>query len=153
MKIKLATLNDIGQICSLNHEFWHHNADLQPEYYKETKESGEYPKDVINNENSDIFLAVEEDKIVGLIHVKESQTLPYDSIVQHKYAEVIDLIVTKSYRRKGIGSQLMNVAKEWSKMRNLDYIELFVLSNAKNENLFYEHYGFDIVSHTMRYKL
>jgi len=47
----------------------------------------------------------------------------------------------------------MNVAKEWSKMRNLDYIELFVLSNAKNENLFYEHYGFDIVSHTMRYKL
>ena len=125
MKIKLATLNDIESISLLNHEFWCYNADLQHEYYKKAKESGDYPKNVIINEDSDIFLAVENDKIVGLIHVRESQILPYASIVQHKYAEVIDLIVTETYKRKCIGSLLINAAKKWSKLRNLDYLELF----------------------------
>lgn len=150
MDIRLATLNDIEQICQLYNEFFDYNAELQPEYYKAVKESGGYPKSVIENEESDIFLAVENDTVIGFIHVREAQTPPFDSIVPHKYAEVIDLIVTALCRKKGIGAKLMNAAKQWGKTRNLDYIELFVLSDAKGEFLFYKHEGFDTVSHTMR---
>lgn len=150
MDVKVATHNDIEPICQLYNEFFAYNARLQPEYYKAGNESGEYPKSVIEGEGSDIFLAVENDKIVGFIHVREAQTPTFDSIVPHKYAEVIDLIVTAPCREKGIGSKLMDAAKQWCKRRNLDYIELFVLSNAKSEFLFYEHEGFVTVSHTMR---
>jgi len=153
LEIRLATLNDIAPICQLYREFWLYNADLQPKYYKEATENGDYPKSVIINENADIFLAVENDVIMGLIHIREAQTLPYAPIVQHKYAEIVDFIVSAPYRRKGIGNQLMDAAKEWSKKRKLDYIELFVLTEAKGEISFYEKYGFGAASHNMRYTL
>ena len=153
MDIRLATLNDIEPICKLYHEFWCYGAGLQPKYYKEAHDSGEYPRNTITIDASDIFVAESNSEIVGFIHVRESKTSPYDAIVQYNYAEIIDFIVTAPHRRKGVGLLLMNAAKEWSVSRNLDYIELFVLSDAKGEKNFYEQYGFDDVSHTMRYPL
>lgn len=150
MEIRLATLSDIKPICQLYNEFFACNAGLQPEYYKAGEEKGGYPKSVITSECDDIFLAVKNNTVVGLIHVREAQTPPFNSIVPHKYTEVIDIIVTASYRKRGIGSMLMDAAKQWSKTRNLDYIEILVLSDAKGEFLFYEHEGFVTVSHTMR---
>jgi len=153
MEIRLAVLNDIEPICELYTEFYAYNANLQPNYYNAVIEPGGYPQSTIESESADIFVAVENDIIVGFIHVREVQTLPYDPIVQHKYAEIVDLIVTASYRRKGIGSALMEAVKNWSKVRNLDYVEFFVLAEASGEIQFYEHENFKTVSHTMRYTL
>ena len=153
MEIKLATLNDIQSICELLNEFWFYNANLQPEYYKAGKELGNYPEGVIKSETADIFIAVDNGKSVAMVIVREAQTPPYAPIVQHKYAEIVDFIVTSSHRQKGIGSLLMNAVKEWGKARGLDYIELFVLSNANEGKLFYENEGFETVSHNMRCKL
>ena len=69
MEIRLATLDDIASICRLYHEFWQYNADLHPVYYKAGTESGGYPKNTITSEKSDIFLAVENNTIVGFIHI------------------------------------------------------------------------------------
>ena len=150
MEIRLATLDDIEPICLLYHEFWQHNADLQPVYYKAGVEHGGYPKSTITNDKSDIFLAVKNNVILGFIHIREAQTPPFDAIIQHNYAEIIDFITTAEYRKKGIGSKLMEAAKQWARERNLDYIELFVLLEAEDEFHFYEHKGFVTVSHNMR---
>lgn len=150
MEIRLATLSDIDPICRLYEEFFAYNAGLQPKYYKAGKEAGEYPKSVIASEDSDIFIAVENGEARGLIHVRQARTPPFEAVAPHKYAEIVDLIVTAARRRKGAGSMLMDAAKQWSRARNLDYIELFVLSDAKGEFLFYEREGFVTVSHTMR---
>ncbi|MCL2517495.1 MAG: hypothetical protein FWF15_02915, partial [Oscillospiraceae bacterium] len=96
MEIRLAVLNDIEPICELYTEFYAYNANFQPQYYNAVIESGGYPLSTIENESANIFVAVENDIIVGFIHVREAQALPYDPIVQHKYAEVVDLIVTAS---------------------------------------------------------
>jgi len=150
---RLAAINDIDSIRRLNQEFWLYNAALQPEYYQEAEDNGEYPKGVITADDADIIIAEENGKVIGLVHVRQAETPPYPPIVQHRYAEIVDLVVTASHRRKGVGSMLMNAAKKWSKERGLEYIELFVLSNAKGEKAFYEDFGFDTVSHTMRYSL
>ena len=150
MEIRVAGLNDIEKICELYNEFFAYNADLQPEYYKAGKESGGYPKSVIESETADLFVAADNYNVVGFIHVREMQTPPYGSIIEHRYAEVVDLIVTAQYRRQGIGSSLMDAVKEWSRTRYLDYIELFVLAEASGEIQFYEHEDFKTVSHTMR---
>ena len=99
MEIRLATLNDIDAIRLLNEEFWKYNAKLQPDYYVEAKDPGDYPRSVIDSEDADLILAVDNEIVVGLIHVKETNTLPYAPIVRHRYAEVIDFIVTASRRR------------------------------------------------------
>jgi ribosomal protein S18 acetylase RimI-like enzyme len=151
--MRVAGYDDISGICLLNEEFWRYNAKLQPDYYCPSNDNGTYPKSVMESEDSDLIIALEEEKIVGLIHVRESKTLLYDTIVQHRFAEVVDFIVTESHRRIGIGLMLMDAGKEWSKDRNLEYIELFVLSEAVGEKLFYEKEGFKTVSYNMRYEL
>ena len=150
MEIRVAALNDIEPICQLYNEFFAYNASLQPVYYKAGKETGRYPKSIIASEDSDIFIAVDDGKIVGFIHIRETQTPPFDPIVQYKYAEIIDFIVTEAYRNKGVGSKLIGITKEWARTQKLNYIELFVLSNAEDEYRFYEHKDFVTVSHTMQ---
>ena len=153
MEIRLAALDDVEPICLLYNEFFEYNASLQPEYYKSGIERGGYPESVIKDAKSDIIVAVESGAIVGFIHIRQMHTPPFDSLVQHTYAEINDFITTAKYRRMGIGTELMNAAKQWAVERSLGYIELFVLSNAKNEVRFYEHNEFETVSHTMRCQL
>lgn len=150
MEIRLVTLDDIAAICRLYEEFFAHNSGLQPSYYRAAAETGGYPKSTMEDNAADIFVAVENRELVGFLHIRESKTPPFDAFVPHRYAEVIDFITTAAHRGKGIGTMLMDAAKQWAKARNLDYIELFVLSEATEETRFYQHKGFVPVSQTMR---
>jgi len=150
MEIRPATHNDIDQICQLYNEFFAYNAIMDPVYCRAGKETGEYPKTVIEDIGSDLIVAVENDKLTGFIHIKEGRTPPYDALKQNHYAQIIDFIVTEKHRQKGIGKKLMDAAKEWAIKRDLDYIELFVLQGAKNEHRFYENNDFVTVMQTMR---
>jgi ribosomal protein S18 acetylase RimI-like enzyme len=153
MKIELATLNDLEAICALYEEFYAYHANMQPIYYKNVIESGRYPKSAINSEKSDIFIAVENNIVVGFALVNEQETPPYECFVPHKYAELDGIIVAPSYRSKGIGASLINAAKQWAMMRELDYIELKVLFQNLKAMSLYEQEGFQTVSRTMRFTL
>jgi len=150
MKTRLATLSDIEAICPLLEEFFAYNAGLQPMYCRADNERGEYPKSVIESDNADFLLAARSDTVVGFVHISEVETPPFGSIVPHRYAEIVGFMVTASHREQGVGSELMEAAKQWSKARNLDYIELAVLTNAREARRFYEQKKFGTVLHTMR---
>ena len=153
MVVRLATLNDIEALCPLLTEFFAYNAELQPAYCNADNECGEYPRAVIESDDSDFLIAVEGDAVIGFIHINQMKTAPYGSIVPHDYAEIMAFMVTASLREQGVGSLLIEAAKEWSIERNLDYIELISLSNAQEANDFYDHKGFAIVSHIRRYTM
>jgi len=153
MEVRCAVHNDIAQICLLYNEFFAYNAEKDPVYCRAGKESGEYPKSVIDSDSSDLIVAVDNDDVIGFIHIKEGRTPPYDALMQNHYAQIIDFIVTAEHRKKGIGTKLMDAAKEWANKRNLDYIELFVLQRAKDEHRLYEHNEFVTVMQTMRHML
>lgn len=153
MEIRLAKTNDIPEICGLYNEFFIYNSTQQPQYYKMAVEEGSYPKSVLGNNTEDIYVAVDNNNIIGLIHITEESTPPYDCFVQHRYATIIDLFVTKNNRNKGVGGLLLESAKQWAKTRKLDYIELNVLSENENGMQFYCHERFKSVSQVMRYTL
>jgi ribosomal protein S18 acetylase RimI-like enzyme len=153
MEIRIATLNDIEALCPLLTEFFAYNADLQPMYCHADIESGEYPKNMIESDNSDFLIAVENDTVLGFIHINQMKTPPYGSIVPHNYAEIMAFMVTTSHRKRGIGSKMIEAAKQWSKDRNLDYIELISLANAKEAINFYDNKDIVTVSHIRRYTL
>ena len=153
MKIRLAESNDIPQICGLYHEFFIYNSIQQPQYYKKGIEKGSYPKNVIENNSEDIFVAIESNVIIGFMHITEESTPPYDCFVKHRYANIIELFVTKNHRNKGVGGLLIESAKLWAKARELDYIELNVLVENENGIQFYSHKEFKAVSQVMRYTL
>lgn len=153
MRIRLAEANDISEICGLYNEFFIYNSDQQPQYYKMAIEKGSYPKSVVENDTEDIYVAVDNNVIIGFIHIAEESTPPYDCFVQHRYATIIDLFVTKNDRNKGVGGLLLESAKQWAKARELDYIELNVLTENQNGIQFYSHEKFKAVSQVMRYTL
>ena len=153
MTIRLAMPNDVEQLCRLYNEFFAHNADLAPDYFRAGTESGSYPKSTIDSESADIFVATEDNTIVGFLHIREAQTPPYDAFIPRKYAVIIDFFVTAPYRKQGIGTMLMDSAKQWAAARKLDYIELSVSSSPKGAYEFYRQKDFAAVSYTMRYPL
>ena len=153
MEVRLATMNDIDALCPLLTEFFAHNARLQPMYCIADNETGVYPKTIIESDNSDFLIAVDNEIIIGFIHINQMKTPPYGSIVSHEFAEIMAFMVTASHRKQGIGGMLIEAAKQWSKERNLNYIELISLINAEEANSFYDKKDFTTVSHIRRYPL
>jgi len=153
MVIRVAMENDIEALCPLLTEFFAYNAALQPMYCTDAVETGEYPKSIIESDDSDFIIAIEEDIVVGFIHINQMKTPSYDAIVPHSYAEIMAFMVTASFRKKGIGSKLIDFAKQWSRERNLDYIELMSLVNAEEANKFYDNKDFTSVSYIRRCSL
>ena len=47
-------------------------------------------------------------------------------MVQHKYAYLMDIIITEGQQGKGFATALMDEARRWALGRKLDYIELSV---------------------------
>lgn len=150
IEIRIATVDDIEMICTVLNEFFAHNEELQPTYFRADIERGEYPESIIENDSADFLVALRDNTVLGLIHISQMKTPPFGSVVPYNYAEINVFMVTASQRKKGIGTKLMGMAKQWSKVRNLDYIELAVLRNAKDAFRFYEQSNFDTVMHTMR---
>jgi ribosomal protein S18 acetylase RimI-like enzyme len=153
MTIRKAARNDIPAICTLYHAFFAHNAELQPSSYRSAEESGKYPEHVIASELSVLFLAVEASEAIGFIHVEEETTPPYGSLVAHKYAAVVELFVSPAFRREGIGTALLQAARQWAGERTLDYLELSVLPEAADAQRLYQKEGFHPVSFRLRSSL
>lgn len=153
MEIRLAETNDLSDLCGLYNDFFVYNAGQQPQYYKQATETGKYPQSVIDSHTEDIYIAVDNHAVIGLIHISEEKTPPYDCFVQHRFAEVVDLFVKDNFRGKGVGAQLLEAAKQWAKSRKLDYLELNVLAENEIGIGFYNHEDFKAVSQIMRYTL
>jgi len=151
--IRLATLDDVATIAKMYEEFFAFHAGLQPDYFKEAEEHGDYPKSTIESETADLIIAEIDGNIAGFTHVTENKSLPYDCIVQYKFAVCMDLYVSPAYRKMGVGTELMNAIKEWAKKRKLDFVEIKVLVGNDNAIRLYEREGYSEIYHTMRCKL
>ncbi len=152
IEYRKANLDDVEQIKYLYEEFFSHNANQQPAYYKAAIESGKYPTYIIKSENEMLFVADNNGKIIGLIHTSEDKTPPFDCYISQSFVIIVDLYVLPEYRKQGIGTELLNKVKFWSTEREVDYIELNVLSVNENAIKLYKNAGFKLVSHIMRYR-
>ncbi len=153
MEILTATHIHINKISNLYEQFFAYNANQLPDYFRKAGEKGDYPKSVIESDNEELFIAVENDTVVGLLHISEDKTPPFPCYVPYNYAVIIDLFIISDYRNQGIGTLLLDNAKQWAQNRNLSYIELSVLKNNVEGIRFYEREHFEEISRVMRYRL
>ncbi|WP_225220772.1 GNAT family N-acetyltransferase [Bacillus norwichensis] len=128
-------------------------SNFQPKYIKPAKQDVEFIRKIINEKDSDILIAEIDNCTVGFLLIQELMTPSYTCLVKYKYAYITDIIVGTKYQDQGIGSALLLEAKKWAENRNLDYLELNVLSENIGAITLYEKRGFKDVSHTMRYEL
>ena len=150
MEILTATHAHIGQISALYERFFAYNAAQQPEFYRTAREKGEYPLSVIESETEELFVAVENEAVMGILHISEKHTPPFPCYVPYRYAEIIDLFIAPDYRGQGIGVSLLDRARAWAKDRNLSYLELSLLKNNVDGVRFYEREHFQETTCVMR---
>lgn len=153
MKIKIATVNEIPEIECLYQELFIEMSTLQPKYIKPAKQDVTFIRNTINHKDSDIIIAAIDNQTVGFLLIQETTTPSYSCIVEHQYAFIVDIIVGSHYQNQGIGSALLSEAKKWAKKRQLDYVELNVLSGNIGAIALYEKQGFQDMSHIMRLEL
>ena len=149
--IREATIDDFLAIAPIARESQELHAQAHPTIFANDTPgfSEDYLRQLVENEQSDAFVAEEDGHIVGyaILHV---QPLSYLDIFQPQIiASISDIAVTAPVRRKGIGQLLFEAAQKWAKSRNADRLELTVWEFNKNAIAFYERNGMEILARTM----
>ena len=94
--------------------------------------------------NSDLDLAIEDNRAIGLIMGTIPKYDKYDYLDYKcpKRGEITELIVTSKTRSKGVGKALINKIEEYFKSLGCEYVLVDVFAYNKNAIKFYENKGY-----------
>ena len=100
--------------------------------------------DEVRENNGKCFLAVENDKAIGLIMGTLGSYDKFDYLDYKcpKYGEITELIISKSVRSNGIGQQLMQKMEEYFKSVGCEYVHLDVFAYNESAINFYRKQGY-----------
>lgn len=98
----------------------------------------------VNENYGKCFLAIENDKAIGLIMGTIIKYDEYDYLDYKcpKEGEITELIVTSKIRSKGVGQALMNKMEEYFKSVGCEYILVDVFAYNENGIKFYDKQGY-----------
>ncbi len=150
MIIRAAQAKDLEGICKLYEILFSEMAAFQPYYFQNGEQDMDFVKRVIEEEKSDILVAVEDENVCALALVMEEMTPAYGCLVPHHYAHLVDIVTDPGYRGRKIGKALLDGVKNWAKNRELAYIELDALSDNSRAIRMYEREGFGEKMRTFR---
>jgi ribosomal protein S18 acetylase RimI-like enzyme len=104
---------------------------------------------IITSDDSEIFVAEVAGKLAGLIEVYVRQDPDEATLVQHQYAELQSLMVLAPFRRNGIGTGLVEVARRWAREKGATEMRLGVWEFNEAAREFYETVGFKTLKRRM----
>ena len=90
--------------------------------------------EMLKRGNYQIFVACDGDKVVGYIGCVSY--LAFE--LENEGMKIIALAVSKEYRRKGIGTQLLKTAEQWAKENNIEVVLLNSGLPRVDAHAFYE---------------
>lgn len=98
----------------------------------------------VKNNNGKCYIAVDNDKAVGLIMGCVFQYDEYDYLDYKcpKRGEITELVVSNNVRSKGIGNMLISKMEEYFKSLGCEYILVDVFAYNENAIKFYDKNGY-----------
>ena len=143
MEIRAAVPEDIPSLLALYKGLFAEAAQIQPYNFRPAEQSEEFLKQVMADPSSALLTAVSEGKPVGFALLRELRTPSAPCLTPHRFAALEDLAVAPELRGVGVGSSLLDAAKDWARSRGLDYLELNVLAENTQAKRLYERNGFE----------
>lgn len=130
MQIRLAHELDYEELIKLYNDF------IVEDRY--SRHDGDSFKKALNNPNNFIYVAKDENKLVGFASFSIRDVIRYPRPI----AELDELFVSSDYRKKGLGKDLMKIVED--KARALNCYRLYIESSYKHEiaHKFYEAQGY-----------
>lgn len=148
MKIRKATKKDSILLAGLWNEFEKSQDKLRKKEIKSFEKRISNPlnlmkkdiKDILNKTNHAIFIAEVEKKPIGYIDIsiKRNPSLYFIK----KFGRIHYIYVKKSFRKKGVASELIKIADKWFKKKGVKDITLSVLFNNKKAYNIYKKRGY-----------
>ena len=132
--IKKATVADSAKIGEV--------FDLYRQFYKKIPNktlSIEYIKERLSNKESTIFFVEVNNICMGIVQLY----ITFDSLELAKKIVLYDLFVKSEYRKKGIGTMLMNTSKDFAEKNNISGIELSTAMTNSTAQSLYESLGYE----------
>lgn len=135
MKIEIASLNDIPDLCRLLDSLFAQEAEFAPDRKKQ--ETG--LRTIINNNNiGDILVAREDNRIIGMANLLYTVS----TAIGGRVALLEDMVVAENRRSQGIGSILLAHAVRHAKEKQCLRITLLTDGDNHPAHQFYKNNGF-----------
>lgn len=130
IKADLPHLSDVARLFDLYRQFY----ECPPDHDLATR----FIKERMENSESDIFLAINENSACGFVQLYPS----FCSVQAIKIYILYDLYVDADNRKSGVGEKLMNRATQWAKENNAARLDLLTANTNKIGQHLYEKLGY-----------
>jgi ribosomal protein S18 acetylase RimI-like enzyme len=100
--------------------------------------------DKVGNDKGKIFVAEEQDKLIGFIAGAIPNEDPDDALDHYpaKEGSIIELVISQEYHGQGTGRALMEKMEEYFREKNCEYIRVGCFAQNTNTHAFYEKRGY-----------
>ncbi len=149
--IRVADKKDINELTELYQQLVEHEYSLDLPYKDMLKPFGDRLNDMItrlDNLGTDKytwFVACVENKSIGCLRVRKVTPFQLDREV----AEILDIIVDKNFRNRGVGNRLMQRAFQWGKDNNLSGAVIGAMEHNYGALNFYDKLGMYTTGRTL----
>lgn len=145
MPVRESKETDLEAVCQLSNEInANHHSHMPHDFVKPdgTNRDAPYWLGFMSKGNSAVFVAEENDVVIGAVAVSVSVSASYPFITSRPRACIATIVVAESYRGKGIGRELMSAAEAYAKEKGAADIKLEVMAFNSNALDFYRELGY-----------
>ncbi len=149
--VRRADLRDVESIQRLFDQGDAYHAAMLPHVFREGSKGRPdiLIASVIQDGDSDYLIATVESRVVGFLDIRESVTPDFPMFVPKRFALVENMVVDEGHRGKGIGTRLLEEARDWAHSRGLSSIQLTVWARNTEAVRLYRRLGFQVVIQRM----
>jgi len=135
MEINQADLTDIPQLCILLDVLFSQEAEFKPNHELQARGLSK----ILNNEEIGVILVARDSgKVIGMVSILYTAS----TALGEKVGILEDFVVLPEYRGKGVGSELISYALNFSKQKGCKRITLLTDDDNEDAHRFYLRFGF-----------
>ncbi len=155
MEISRAKDSDKEKVLELLNQVLEIHHQIRPDIFMpgKTKYSEEMLLDMFKDDNNPIYVARENNEVLGYAFC-ELREVPFSTtMVPHKSLFIDDLCVDKNIRSKGVGKALFDYVKQEAKKMGCYEVTLNVWEGNDSAIAFYKKMGMQVKEYQMEYIL
>jgi len=143
MIIRRARPDDSDAIGELYTELEKDAVYYQPEHFVMSAKGARDMSALFEGDDTQVmFIAEDEGMVIGFLHAAILKAADIPCLKPQMNVYIRDMVVTETYRSRGIGSLLMDAVKEYGIMNGADFIRTQVFPMNKDGLRFYSKNGF-----------
>jgi len=153
---RLATVADITALRRLYRETDEFHAPAFDPTLRSAEQSAptdDYLTGILGAANDAVWVSEEAGQLVAMLQARFEETKPSRIYPARRIVLVDLLVVTVHARGRGIGRQLMHLARDWAIAKGAEALELRLMSANKEAVSFYEALGMRPILQLMRMSL